>query len=509
MATRSKSIYLTVCGWLVFGALLALVACSRPAPTPTPMLTPSQLATPALHTLPHFTRPGDPTATLIVPTPDATRAPEALGTELYLVQRGDTLGRIALQYDTTIEDLIARNTIADPDNLQVGQALLVPILVERVGPAFKIVPDSELVYGPAYTHFDVAEFIASQGGYLKSYTEDVDGQALSGAQIVELVAQRYSVGPRVLLALVEYKAGWVTRAALNAQSIAYPAGYVSAGQEGLLKQLSCAADYLNDGYYGWQERGYTTVRFGDGTRARIAPGLNAGTIGIQEALALASDYDAWQNAAGPQGMYATFVSLFGDPFAYAIEPLLPPTLAQPDMRLPWGKGETWYYTGGPHGGWGSGSAWAGLDFTPPGEQLGCYDSSDWVTSASGGTVTRSGNGVVVVDLDNDGFEQTGWTLLYLHIGTDGRVAAGSPLAPGDRIGRPSCEGGFSNGTHVHIARRYNGQWITADGPIPFVLSGWRPMGTLTEYDGTLTRDNVVLEACECREAKNGLIADPQ
>jgi hypothetical protein len=32
---------------------------------------------------------------------------------------------------------------------------------------------------------------------------------------------------------------------------------------------------------------------------------------------------------------------------------------------------------------------------------------------------------------------------------------------GDRIGHPSCEGGAANATHVHIARRYNGEWIPA------------------------------------------------
>ena len=112
----------------------------------------------------------------------------------------------------------------------------------------------------------------------------------------------------------------------------------------------------------------------------------------------------------------------------------------------------------------------------------------------------------MVDMDDDGFEQTGWTILYLHIGTAERVVTGARLEPGDRIGHPSCEGGFSNGTHVHLARRFNGQWIAADGPVPLVLSGWRAQATLAEYDGGLVRDAVVVEACECREAKNGLVA---
>jgi hypothetical protein len=176
------------------------------------------------------------------------------------------------------------------------------------------------------------------------------------------------------------------------------------------------------------------------------------------------------------------------------------------LRLPWPDGETWYYTGGPHGGWGSGSAWAALDFTPPGDAAGCAETADWVTASAPGLIIRSSGGEVVLDLDGDGLEQTGWTILYLHIGSTDRIAAGTPVLPGDRLGHPSCEGGVSNGTHVHIARRYNGQWITADGPIPFVLSGWQAKGAINEYDGTLVRGDVVLEACECREVKNGLPA---
>jgi len=83
-----------------------------------------------------------------------------------------------------------------------------------------------------------------------------------------------------------------------------------------------------------------------------------------------------------------------------------------------------------------------------------------------------GNGVVVVDMDGDGSEQTGWTMLYLHVATDGRVAKGEWVEQDDRIGHPSCEGGVSTGTHLHFARKYNGEWVLADGAIPFVLSDW-------------------------------------
>jgi len=64
------------------------------------------------------------------------------------------------------------------------------------------------------------------------------------------------------------------------------------------------------------------------------------------------------------------------------------------------------------------------------------------------------------------------------------------------------EGGVANGTHVHFARKYNGEWAPADGPIPFVLDGWVSTGLGREYDGIMTRGDLSIEACDCREDFN-------
>jgi LasA protease len=81
-----------------------------------------------------------------------------------------------------------------------------------------------------------------------------------------------------------------------------------------------------------------------------------------------------------------------------------------------------------------------------------------------GLVVRSDFGAVVVDMDGDGYAGTGWAITYMHLETRDRVAIGTQVKTGDPLGHPSCEGGFSNGTHVHIARTYNGRWVAADGP---------------------------------------------
>jgi len=471
--------------------------------------TPGDSADPTLRPTPSPSYPGTYSGT---PTPNPTPPGHGGGpaVDTYTVQPGETLSLIASVYGCTIEEIVAANNLVSADAISVGQELRIPVEATETGPAIKLVPDSELVYGPAYVDFDLDAFVARQGGYLHDYVEEVEGQLRSGAEIVQLVSQRYSVGPRVLLTLLEIQSGWVTQPQPGGGTLVYPIGHVQGYQEGLFHQLSWAAARLNEGYYGWKREERKTVHLVNGMRVGIAPGLNAGTAAIQNCAAeLSAGWDAWVAMVGHSGFEATYRAFFGNPFAYTVEPLVPADLTQPELRLPWEGGETWYYTGGPHGGWGPGSGMAAVDFVPAEKMLGCAPSAEWVTAAASGLILRSENGEVIVDLDGDGFEQTGWVLLYLHIYSEGRVEQGTYVERGERIGHPSCEGGASQATHVHFARRYNGEWIGAgSGSCPLVLSGWTAHDGRMPYEGTMTRGDEERTACECWEDDiNGLVSD--
>lgn len=472
------------------------------APTPTPTATVTPTPSPLLRLFPPTRRPDQPAFT---PTPDPTRPAPTVRTEAvrHTVRRGDSLNKIARQYLVGAQAIESANNLRDPNLLYVGQVLLIPPpVLQAPGPAFKIIPDSELVNGPSGALLDVEIFARQHGGYLSGYTEEVEDRVLTGPQVLQTVAQRYSVNPRLLLALLEHQSGWVTQADVSPQTLTYPMGFETLGYEGLFSQLSWAANQLNLGYYRWRAGWAGPFVLADGLAVPPGSGINAGTAAVQHFFSHLKAVGEWRAIVGESGFFQTFLRLFGNPFDMAIEPLVPPDLQQPPLQLPFEPGTTWSYTGGPHGGWGSGSAWAALDFAPPGDALGCVPSDAWVTAVADGLVLRSDLGEVIQDLDGDGYEQTGWVILYMHIEARDRVLPGTYLHAGDRIGHPSCEGGVASGTHVHIARRYNGEWIAADGHLPFNLEGWISAGGGREYDGTLSRGGVVLEACACRNDEN-------
>jgi LasA protease len=449
---------------------------------------------PLLTYLPRSPRPGDP---YLTPTPDNSRDTPVIRTESenYIVQPGDSLSLIAYRFGVSPQLIIEANDIVNPNLLAVWQRLLIPApILREPGPSFKIIPNSELVYGPAGALFDLHHVIADWGGFLERYEEQVEEQVLSGADVIQLVADRYSVNPRLLLALLEHQSGWLTKIDIAPDSLTYPMGYIHPDWQGLFGQLSFAANQLNRGYYLWRAGWIGPYVFNDGSVVVPGQGVNAGTVGVQNLFSYLYQADAWRTVVGQEGFYQTYLSLFGNPFGVAVEPLLPDDLEQPHMQLPFEVGKTWSFTSGPHSAWDTGSGWAALDFAPPGYALGCVRSDEWVVASADGVVIRTDEGVVILDLDGDGYEQTGWVLLYLHVEERDRVPPGVTLHAGDRIGHPSCEGGFSTGTHVHIARKYNGEWIPADGRLPFVMDGWVSGGQGREYNGTLSRGSIIIEA---------------
>lgn len=493
---------------ILIGTLL--VACYRPSPGTQPWQVSSRISDPpaslenptSAPLLPPTPAPDQPS---LSPTPDAPHDLPQLRSKpiTYQVRSGDTLGVIARRHAIDLGTLIAANPSINPNLLYAGQVLTIPApQLSSSGSDLKIIPDSELVNGPYASMFDARTFIKETSGVLRSYHEEVDEVTYSGSEILRRVAAEYSVNPRLLLALLEYQSGMVTKNEIKQKYKDYPLGFEDPYRKGLYLQLAWAANELNRGYYLWRVNGIAYLTLADHSLLGLPATLNAGTVGVQNLFARLYGAKKWQQAVSAGGLLAVYQNLFGDPFSLGFDPILPDGLTQPSLQLPFADGDVWSFTSGPHAGWDDGSAWAALDFGPPGDAFGCYLSHDWVVAAADGKIVRSNNGAVVQDLDGDGYEGTGWTLLYMHIAAQDRVPVGTVLKAGDRIGHPSCEGGISNGTHLHFARRYNGEWISADQALPFVLDGWVSKGAGKEYDGTMTRNKKTVEAFDGRLPQN-------
>ena len=102
-----------------FFALAVFVACTAQE-SPPPDIPDEPTATPV---------PGTPPTPTPIPVPVS-----ATIIETYTVRYGDTLGAIAARYDLSIEDLMRLNGLTNPNALQIGQVLKIPVQVTRAAP---------------------------------------------------------------------------------------------------------------------------------------------------------------------------------------------------------------------------------------------------------------------------------------------------------------------------------------------------------------------------------------
>ena len=135
------------------------------------------------------------------PTPDPERSLPAIRTqtETYIVRSGDTIISIAARYGIGPNTLAEANQLDDPDTINVGLELTIPVPDPMPqGPGNKLIPNSELVYGPSAADFDIQGFIMEAGGYLATYSEELDGIVYSGADVITKVSRDFSVNPHLL-----------------------------------------------------------------------------------------------------------------------------------------------------------------------------------------------------------------------------------------------------------------------------------------------------------------------
>jgi len=464
-------------------AFLLLASCNQPAAVqgvvPQPTSTPFPTATPA------------PTE---IPVPE--------GYVEYFSQSGDTLEAVAAHFgvdpegiiladlesaqylinDEMQEELHIANIYAETSSLldvtrivDPGTRMFVPDVLDKTTSSELLFPDSDVVYSPSAVGFDIHAFVQEQGGFLAEHEDLLSYGMTPASEIIQIQAEAHSINPRILLSVMEYESGWVRGQPETDTEKRYPMGWEWPDRSGIIRQTSLIIRETTIGYYSWRNGSLTELEFMDGGTIRLSPYLNAGTVGVMYALSRYHTQEEWLEALyGEYGIPQVHEALFGDAWerAAVVEPLFPAGIRQPEMNFPFSPNEVWSHTCGPHAARIANPDLppaAALDFAPTAGGPGCNTSSQWATAAAGGLVTSSpGGGPVFIDMDMDAYNQTGWVLFYNHIGNSERVMAGTILEMDDPVGHPCCVG-HATGTHIHIARLYNGEWVLADGGIPFVF----------------------------------------
>ncbi len=416
----------------------------------------------------------------------------------YLTQSGDTLEIIAARFQVSLSDIDLTPMLPAAQLLDPGIAVHIERPEPHPGLLTRLLPDSEVVYSPSAGDFSTPDYIAGAGGFLGSYQEYMRSTGWTSAgEIIERVAIENSIHPRLLVALLEYQCGCVKGPLVEEIDPENLMNLQDPLRRGLYRQLGWTVNQLSLGYYGWRQGLLHDLALADGSIISLSPELNAGSAAAAYLFSQLLDHDGWYRAvASEQGFIKTHQDLFPDTrrAGFDAQELFPPGLTQPEIILPFEVERVWSFTSGPHPAWETEGATAALDFAPASDRFGCEPSAAWVLAAADGLVVRSAHNALVLDLDGDGQEGTGWALLYMHLADFQRSPGGTYLKRGEPIGHPSCEGGPADGTHLHLARKFNGEWIAAGGPLPFVMSDWVARDGYRPYDGSFVGDDQVIVA---------------
>lgn len=465
----------------------------------------------------------EPTATQETqPTPSASekdpvrkRRPKYMPGELvdYTAMDGDTLPALAARFNTTEKEIRSANPIL-PERLTTlpqGLPMQIPIYYRSGwGSSYKILSDSQFVNGPADKGFSARSYVDRQPGFFKYFNVWADSRNLRGGELVDYIAEAYSISPRLILAILQYLTNAlkdpVYRNNFNESNVLYFSG---DRYKTLSAQLNQLAEFFNDHYYSYKAGYFSEYELQDGSLIRIDPWLNACSAVLQAYFAKIFAPEQYYQAIGPNGFIKTYKEMFGDfPFPDDYPAHIPGSLEQIKLRLPFKDGEAWTYTGGPHTAWGSMHPYAAIDFAPPANQHGCFISYAEVIAPHSGTIVRTGTGMAMLDMDDDGDERTGWVMLFLHLKTESIPPVGTHVEMGDVLGHPSCDGGTSSGTHVHLARKYNGEWIEAGGVIPLNLDEWIAENGEAKYEGRMRRYSSYVIASTSSEYFSRILAGP-
>jgi len=150
------------------------------------------------------------------------------------------------------------------------------------------------------------------------------------------------------------------------------------------------------------------------------------------------------------------------------------------LQLPYPIGQAWQTWGGTHSFTGQNSGpRSSLDFRSNRGGFGSNTSNIWVSSASGGRAVKHSSCFVEV-LASGGWSTTYYHLDNVQINTGQSVSRNMRLANyANNLSQSICDGGMSNGPHVHFSLKRNGIYVSLD---KVKLSGYEVQDGRRDYD---------------------------
>lgn len=150
------------------------------------------------------------------------------------------------------------------------------------------------------------------------------------------------------------------------------------------------------------------------------------------------------------------------------------------LQLPYPIGQAWQTWGGTHSFTGQNSGpRSSLDFRQNRGGFGSNTSNFWVSSSSRGSAVKHSSCFAEVVAPG------GWSTTYYHldniqVNTGQSVARNARLANyADNLSQSLCDGGTSNGPHVHFSLKRNGVYVSLD---KVKLSGYEVQDGRRDYD---------------------------
>lgn len=179
----------------------------------------------------------------------------------------------------------------------------------------------------------------------------------------------------------------------------------------------------------------------------------------------------------------TFFSLFPD--ALTEQTKIPDKQAktippQNLLQLPYPIGQSWQTWGGTHSFSGQNSGpRSSLDFRQNRSGFGSNTTNLWVSSSSSGSAVKHSSCFAEV-LATGGWSTTYYHLDRIQVNTGQRISRNTRLANyADNLTQSLCDGGMSNGPHVHFSLKRNGVYVSLD---KVTLSGYEIQDGRRDYD---------------------------